>query len=266
MKSLIRFLTIAVFCGTPFLAWGFGNEDVVELVAANFPVKEIMEAVDSANPATFDVGAKGLIALKNAGVPPEVVRQMQARMSQPASPTISVSDGTCPPDTGEGDGLAAKVGNKIVPLSHKEDARQQNVDALSTLGGALTRGLLSSRIDYSYIVRGERDAVRVTERKPEFINFVIPLEIRPEKVIQLVRMTAKDGSRSVQMTFSSSVFGKSITFPDGAFIPVTTGNPVKQCTWRGKSLVLYKVAPAAPLEPGEYGFPVGEEIYNFGVD
>ena len=72
------------------------NDDVVKMVRAQLATDIILTTIETSN-AKFDVTPAGLIALKEAGVPDQIVQAMQAKMrASPRAATPDASTGNAP--------------------------------------------------------------------------------------------------------------------------------------------------------------------------
>ena len=279
MRFSVKFSIIFVLCLTSRSVLAFGNEDVVKLISAGFSEEMILKAVSSANPATFDTSADGLIELKKAGASDAVIQKVLSRQNahrsvpQPGIPaTAPVANGeNCETETtGMEDRLPVRAEGKITPLLYQEAGVVNETDGMSALASAFTFGIVRAKGNASLRINGERASVRITENMPEFLDILFPLGASPENTLVLVRMTVAEKSRIIQITSASMGItgssGRSMDFGENVRVPLRAEKVANQCMWRGKQWTHYKMKPAAPLAKGEYGFLMGTKIFDFAVD
>jgi hypothetical protein len=104
----------------------------------------------------------------------------------------------------------------------------------------------------SFILRGERAAVRTRDHAPA-IEISLPSDVDLDDVV-LLRMQAKDGTRSVGRYESKETYDKS------NIVPVTfkaVAGVESSRTFR---------ATMTSLSPGEYAVAIGGIFYAFGVN
>lgn len=94
MNRLICVVAIAVGILGPFVAGAMTNEDIVNMMKAGLDESTISAAVRGSESAEFDTSADGLIALKQAGVPEGVIKEILARKngSAPKGGTIEYTN------------------------------------------------------------------------------------------------------------------------------------------------------------------------------
>lgn len=85
MRRLILTAAIAFGSLEPVLAGAMTNEDVVKMLKAGLDENTISAAVRGSDAAEFDTSADGLIALKQAGVPEGVLKEIVARKNGASS-------------------------------------------------------------------------------------------------------------------------------------------------------------------------------------
>lgn len=275
MKYLAKFIVILFFCFSSLSALAFGNEDVIKLLGAGFAEDVVLNAISTSNPATFDTSANGLIALKKAGASDAVIQKVLARQggNQPTEKAAvsGTADGNCVIEFPDMDAVPVRAGDKIIGLKSHKPEIVNDTQGGTVLAYMLTFGIAKAKGNTSLGLPGERSSVRMTEKMPEFLNFLFPIPAAspPEDLVFLVHMTVKGNSRVVQiasaevgLTSSSGRmdFGKDIR------IPLVMEKVADQCMSHGKRFSQYRMKPSLPLESGEYGLLVGESILDFAVD
>lgn len=279
MKSLAKCFCILAFCFAPCTVLAFGNEDVLKLIEAKFDEGMVLQAISSASPVTFDTSAEGLIGLKKAGVSDTIIQKILARQREgqmrPANQAgypfqMPPSGDECVFEvTGMENKTPVRADGKITPLDYKVGKRE--AAAGNMLGSLLTLGLVKTRATASLRINGDKAEVRIHERTPEFLNVIFPLGASPDEYL-LVRMTVEGNSRVVQVGSGevgvTGTTNRANDFGENVRAPVVAEKVTNQCTWRGKQWAVYRMKPAAPLEPGEYGIIVGNGklIYDFAVE
>lgn len=255
-------------------AFAFGNQDVVQLLAAGMDEKTVADAITNANPATFDTSANGLIALKNAGASPTIIQKVIVRQGANNAPVRTVSsatDAACQIESvGMADKVPLRVDGKIIGLLPEKYEVSNDADMGSAILSGLTFGIAKTHVSASLVIPGNRALIRISDKTPEFVDVLLLPDRSPDDQVFLVHMTVKDSSRSVQIaTVSKNISGtrkRTKDFGQNVQIPMIREKVEELCTWRGVRLLHFRMKPDAPLASGEYGYILGDKIYGFGVD
>lgn len=273
--QLLRQCIAIVVCGLlPLSALAFGNEDVMQLLAAGMSEEIVLKAINTASPASFDTSAKGLIALKKAGASDVVIQQVIARQSEGRRVETNSSSarggGRCALEAPEFEHtLSIRAGGRIVPLTARDPGVVNDLDGMSAVAHFLTFGIAKAKGSVSMSLAGERATTRTADRVPELLDVLAPLTASPEKVAFLVRLTAKDNRRTVQLAEAEIGLASSSTQVEiggNARVPLVVERVAETCAWKGQQFSHYRMKPSVPLAPGEYGALLGDKIFDFAVD
>lgn len=273
MKSFAQFMFAAALYLQSLSAVAFGNEDVIQLLSAGFEEEIVLNAISASNPATFDTSATGLIGLKNAGASSAIIQKILARQAT-NGPARRIPDGMGSEDCriesgGMENMIAIRADGKTIGLKPQQPGVSNDVDVATAFASVFTFGIANTRGSTSLVIQGDRASVRISERTPEFLDLLFPPGLSPADMASLVRMTIKDGSRTVQVAAGemniSGYQGRSEISKD-ILVPVALEKVSDLCTWRGGRYAQYKMKPVAPLEIGEYGYLISGKVFDFGID
>ena len=109
-RSWRRLVVVTAAQGTATLT----NDDVVKMVRAQLAPGIIVTTIDSSS-AKFDVSPAGLIALKDAGVPDNLIQAMQERVRKAAQGTSTDSATRTAPEKSE---LLVNSKDPVIVLRH----------------------------------------------------------------------------------------------------------------------------------------------------
>lgn len=272
MESIAKLVVVSVLSLLSFSVFAFGNDDVLKLLAAGFGEDVVLSAISAANPATFDTSAKGLIALKKAGVSTAIIRGIIARQgaNNPTSQAAPRSGEDCQIEApGMGYLLPMRASGKIIGLKPETPERSTDINGGSVIANIFTLGIAEVKGGTSLKIPGNRAPIRITDRTPEFLDLFFPPQSDPEKTSLLVHMTVNEHSRSVHLVSAAYSITGSHGHEDlgkGVLVPLTLEKVADLCLWEGKHYTHYKLKPSAPLTPGEYGFLINNKVFDFGVD
>lgn len=267
---MFKTFSLLVFCVASLSAFAFGNQDVVQLLAAGMDEKTVSDAIVNASPATFDTSATGLIALKNAGASPTVIQKVIARQGASNAPVRAARSGDACQIEAVGMEYQApmRVDGKIIGLPPGKFDISNDINLGSGILTALTFGIASTTGTASLVLPGNRSTNRVGDKMPEFIDLLFMPNHAPEDQFVLLRLTAKDASRTVQVAKASlGLIGSEQKIDYGKNqVAVILEKVEEACTWNSVHYLHFHMKPAAPLAPGEYGLLVGNKFFDFGVD
>lgn len=245
------------------------NKDVVKMVQAKLPTDTIVMAVKAAKP-DFDTSADGLIELKGAGVPADVIEAVIAsqsgggaavpKASQPAAGPAPMAGGWNPEEI-----ILIDAGERT-PMRYLTPQMRSAVRALGYGGMA----------QYA-VLRGVRASLRLKSTQPEFL-LAVPSNAQPDSYFTLVSLAVrKNNSREIMvgggyMSYSSGVATDRIV--------ATTSERSSDQSAAPEGFVTYHIKAASPLPAGEYAvvlynsqirtvgyFASGlDSYYDFGVD
>lgn len=236
------------------------NEDILRLVAAGLPEQAIIAKINSSKSA-FDLSTAQLIVLKDKGVPGAVLAAMlapapAATASIPAEMSIDSGDTSIPHYPGVYMyGINDKRMTRIL-ASASDQAKTGGI-----IGYALTGGIASASVKAA--IPGKNAKVRTANAQPVFYFFFdesVPRALQGNGAsiwmsgagaitsspteLSLVRFNEKKAAREARVG-SMNIAGAKTGVMDKDRISFNT-EEVRPG--------VFKVTPAATLEPGEYGF------------
>jgi hypothetical protein len=232
------------------------NDSVVQMIKAGLPESVIIAKIRSTS-TKFDLRTNALVSLKRAGVSDKVLEAMVAQGS-PATGTLPAPPTAVAPIPS--DLRVAPMKDRDVVYHLTREKYVEMVPAVAELETNFAFFQSKSEI----VLPGRKAQYRVTERQPVFLSTYSPTEA------PLVRLKPGDDHDDRNLKISS-----------GAFMPF--GGTQRQGI-RGEDKIavtserdprgFYRVTPAAPLPPGEYGFVVTQgfiagasgRIFDFGLE
>lgn len=286
IKVAIFFL---MFIGATFSAYSapVSNEDVVKLLAAGLAEPTVIQVVDSADPAKFDISTSGLIKLKKSGASDSLIQRIISKQSgkEPMAPATTAvapttkamtapkvtTGGECQPEVPNmPDRVVIKADGKIIPLSFKIARMNTDVSGASVIGSALTLGIIKAKGTASMRIDGSRASLRIQDRSPEFLDVGVIFGSSPEEAADFYRLVVQDNSRVVEIAQAEQgITGASTRegqFDEKIRIPLIAELLADQCTYNGRIMSLYRMRPKNPLKNGEYAIFTGKQAWDFGVD
>jgi hypothetical protein len=259
-------LSVAVLLGpatvsgaTPAAPKPLINEDIVTMVQAGLPQEVIVEKIKTAKTA-FDTSTEALVALKKAGVSGDVIRVM-------VNPSAELKSGSAGPYASPNSPVPCQVppGAQAPWLSGASPAMwyaKPNQDDRVEIN--YERGTIS-HVGFGFgatllVLHPIKAALRVPGQA-QFWSCINPTDA------PLVRFSLDKGSDERNTSVGRyTPFNFSFHISEEDLVPFRS-----EKTPEG----YFKIMPAAPLNPGEYGFvpqaavgffSAGERVYSFGVD
>nr|WP_121271676.1 hypothetical protein [Pedobacter schmidteae] len=216
------------------------NKTVTDLIKAGLEKSVIITTINNA-PARFDVSANGLIALKNAKVPNEIITAMVEKSS-------GVSTGTS--------GASSSGKGKPSILNHPHFGNQP-LEKVTAQISTKIRGLGYGGTDVQYQLDGEAAKVRVPAGSPE-VSFTINTGNGTVPSLTLYKAEVKKGSR-IAITAKGRLTG------------MKASKNMISCNSSDLGNGVIKLSPAVKLEKGEYVFinvslTGAADTYAFGVE
>jgi hypothetical protein len=231
---------------------------VAQLVAANVAADLILDKINQCEPH-FDMDPAHLIALKQAGVPDDLVRAMSARQMGRSYTAPAAIAG----ENDAGGAVPDEVGVYCIERGGQpyriEGIAISNTRTGSTLASKLTLHIKRERVNAQ--LRGPQAQLRLRERQPQFYLYLPEGSSVTDYL--LLRLEKREDVR--QLEISETTFWKHQEGVDH----------FKEIDFSYKRLGkgLYILTPNIELASGEYGFYVaaGSEkgvgrVYDFGVD
>jgi hypothetical protein len=268
---MLRSIAIAAFAAallaSPAVAEKMTNQSVIELTKAKMSDDVIVSAIQSGTPA-FDTSAKGLVALKNAGVSDTVMKAIisansNTGASASAAPASSHTSGGAAAGGMTPENATLIDGGKTVQMKYLTPTIRH---VAAPFAGLRTYASLS----------GMKAAQR-TSGKPRFI-IAVPNNAQPESYFTLAHLAQqKNGNREVLVGGGYYAYSTGIT--KDRVVPVTSTKAASQ-SGAPAGFTLYELTPVNELGPGEYAlvlyssvvrssgwFASGLDSYfDFGVD
>lgn len=237
------------------------DEMVAQLVAASVATDLILDKINECDPH-FSLDTAHLIALKQAGVPDDLVRAMAARQVgrvQPAARgSVAPSPPVLPVTLDEVGVYWMERGGELYRI---EGIAISNLRTGSTLASRMTMGVKRARINAQ--IKGSHAQLRVRERQPQFY-FYLPENASIGDYL-LLRLAQRHDVRQIEV--GERTMWKAQEGVDHA--------KEIDFTYRRIKTRLYLLTPSTELASGEYGFYVAAgveltkasgRIYDFGID
>jgi hypothetical protein len=236
------------------------NEDVVTMVQAGLPQDVVIEKIKTSKTA-FDTSTEALVALKKAGIGADIIRIMvnPAAEAKPAGGSIFTNgNAPAPCQIPPGGGTPAWLSGASPAMWYSEPDKSDRVEINYERGTIAHVGFIVSTS--LLVLHPIRASVRVTSRT-QFWTCINPTDA------PLVRFSLDKGSDE-----RNTSVGRVMPFHVSFHISEEDLVPYKaEKTPEG----YFRITPASPLKPGEYGFvpqgsagffSAGERVYTFGVD
>jgi hypothetical protein len=250
-------LGCALLFASPVAAETLTNASVIQLVQAGIGNDAVIAKI-KATEGKYDLGTDDLIALKNAGVPGEVIAAMIAGPSKPQAAAAAMSLTDIDPMTPHPSGLYLidAAGNRL----NRIDPTVSNQAKTGGIWGyALTGGIASMSIKVA--IGGEAARVIARSGSPSFYFFFDASNpatanitsswaagsaqtVSSPSEFTLIRLMEKKGRREARVG-SMNIGGAKTGVMDHDRIPFDY-----QMVREG----VYKVTPKQPLAAGQYGF------------
>lgn len=228
------------------------NADVVKMVQLGLSEEVVVAKIKEANTVNFDTGINALEELKKDGVSADEITAMLHRKTAPEeSSPAKVQD--------EKKVIVEVQGVHLGPTDVVLCSKKGNFKLRSTQGSLSNTFAFITVLVYSDFP-GLNASVRVKDRQP---SILLRSDESPAGRYFYVKAKRDKGDdvRSVKMGRVHVFSAKSMTSPDKDWVVKTKVIEEKPGVWR--------LTPAKPLKPGEYGLWVigtGPEMYDFGID
>jgi hypothetical protein len=228
------------------------NDSVVQMVKAGLP-EAIVIAKIKGTATKFDLKTDSLVGLKKAGVSDKVLEAMVAAGSVTAAPTTAMPAPPAPAVAAGAiknqDVIYQLVGDKYVEMFATSANLETNM------------AFFQSKSEV--VLEGKRARYRISDKQPVFLSTYSSTDA------PLVRLKPGDGHDDRNLKIGSGAF-----MPFGGTQRMGVRNEDKiPINIERDARGFYKLTPASPLPPGEYGFILATgfgagsgKIYDFGVD
>jgi len=228
------------------------NDSVVQMIKAGLPESVVIAKIRS-TATKFDLKTESLVNLKKAGVSDKVLEAMMAPGS-PATGTQAAAPAAAPPAAATGslrdrDVIYHLIGGKYVEMFATSANLETNM------------AFFQSKSEV--VLEGRKSKYRISDKQPVFLSTWGPTDA------PLVKLKPGDSNDDRNLKISSGAF-----MPFGGTQKMGVRNEDKiAINIERDARGFYKVTPAAPLPPGEYGFILASgfgagvgKIFDFGVD
>ena len=229
------------------------NDSVIQMVKAGLPEAVVIAKIKG-TASKFDLKTDSLVSLKKAGVSDKVLEAMVAAGSVTAAPTTA----RCPPRRRprsrpgaikNQDVIYQLVGDKYVEMFATSANLETNM------------AFFQSKSEV--VLEGRKARYRIKEKQPVFLSTYSSTDA------PLVKLKPGDSNDDRNLKIGSGAF-----MPFGGTQKMGVRNEDKiAINIERDARGFYKVTPASPLPPGEYGFILATgfgagsgKIYDFGVD
>jgi hypothetical protein len=228
------------------------NDSVIQMVKAGLPEAVVIAKIKSTS-TKFDLKTDSLVGLKKAGVSDKVLEAMVAAGSGSASSTTAMP---APPAPAMAAG-ALKNQDVIYQL-----LGGKYVEMFATSAN-LETNMAFFQSKSEVVLEGRKAQYRTTEKQPVFLSTYSSTDA------PLVRLKQGDDHNDRNLKIGSGAF-----MPFGGTQKMGVRNEDKiPINIERDARGFYKLTPASPLPPGEYGFILATgfgagsgKIYDFGVD
>jgi hypothetical protein len=215
------------------------NADVIKMTAAGLDESIIVNSIEHAAEANFDVSPDGLIALSGAKVPKAVVAAIIKRDSAGAPAAAA------PAAAAAADDPNALKPNQIRVI---DGGQTQTMRYIKYTVSNRVRGPWGGAASYAEI-NGAKAALR-TGASPTFL-VVVPEDAQAESYITLAWLGIRKGGAGRYITMGSAAgFSASTGIPQNRTIATASEKHADQ-TGAPKGFTIYKITPVAPLKRGE---------------
>lgn len=228
------------------------NESVVQMVKAGLPEAVVIAKIKS-TATKFDLKTESLVNLKKAGVSDKVLEAMMAPGS-PATGAQAAAPAAAPPAAATGslrdrDVIYHLIGGKYVEMFATSANLETNM------------AFFQSKSEV--VLEGRKSKYRISDKQPVFLSTWGPTDA------PLVKLKPGDSNDDRNLKISSGAF-----MPFGGTQKMGVRNEDKiAINIERDARGFYKMTPAAPLPPGEYGFILASgfgagvgKVFDFGVD
>ncbi|MGH7386231.1 MAG: hypothetical protein ACREKG_13730 [Candidatus Rokuibacteriota bacterium] len=247
--ALVAAIALTLPVATSFAQEVLTNDSVVQMIKAGLPESVVISKIRS-TATKFDLRTDSLVSLKKNGVSDKVLEAMMAPGSPSggavaAAPAPAASAGTLR----DRDTIYHLIGGKYVEMFPTSANLETNM------------AFFQSKSEV--VLEGRKAKYRLSDKQPVFLSTYGPTDA------PLVKLKPGDSNDDRNLKISSGAF-----MPFGGSQKMGVRNEDKIPTnVERDARGFYKVTPAAPLPPGEYGFILASgfgagvgKIFDFGVD
>ena len=257
MKKVILALSGALFFAAPVAAETLNNNAVIGLVRAGIGNEAVIAKI-KATDGKYDLSTDDLIALKNAGVPGDVIAAMIAGPAKAESGPVAMTLTDADPMKPHPSGLYL-IDTAANRLSRIDPTVTNQAKTGGIFGYALTMGIASMSVKVA--ITGEAAKIAAASATPSFYFFFDASNPQTANITSswaagssqsvsspseftLIKLMEKKGRREARVG-SMNLGGAKTGVMDHDRIAFDY-----EMVREG----VYKVTPKEPLEPGQYGF------------
>jgi hypothetical protein len=256
MRPIATFIVLAVLAvAVPVVAQEvLTNDSVISMVKAGLPTSVIVGKIRSTE-KKFDLSTNGLVGLKKAGVPDQVIEAMMGQTPAAGGTAAGTTAAARPADT---TGTTQKLRDRDVIYHVDHD---KYIELEPVLGTMKTQAMPFS-VSNELVLKGRRAVYRAKDGQPVFLSAYGPTDA----VLVRLEPGKKDDDRNLKLGGGGGYMSFSVKsgVRDKDRIDV-----VSERNEQG----LYRVTPKSALPAGEYGFIVvggtgtgSAKVFDFGVD
>ena len=228
------------------------NDSVIQMVKAGLPEAVVIAKIKG-TATKFDLKTDSLVGLKKAGVSDKVLEAMLAAGSASPAPTAAMPAPPAPAVA------AGSIKNQDVFYQLVGD---QYVEMFATSAN-LETNMAFFQSKSEVVLDGRKARFRIKDKQPVFLSTYSSTDA------PLVRLKPGDSNDDRNLKIGSGAF-----MPFGGTQKMGVRNEDKiAINIERDARGFYKVTPASPLPPGEYGFILATgfgagsgKVYDFGVD
>lgn len=241
ITPLLMALCAALFAAQAALAAPIRNADVVKLLEAGMPDDVVLQAIAKGEPR-FDTSADALIALKNKGASPAVLKAI-------LSPAPVAAGGNGKKSSGRSAAPAAPSGynpEEVTLLVNGQPViMQYTIPQLRTAARALGFGGVASYAS----LNGPAAQRRIDTDSPSFI-VSIPQNAQVESYLTIANFAVR-GDKSREVMTGGGYMSYSTGIHKSRVVKIVSEKLENQAEARD-GFILYKVSPEKPMKAGEY--------------
>lgn len=253
--ALVAVMALSVPGATSLAQEVLTNDSVIQMVKAGLPEAVVIAKIKG-TPTKFDLKTDSLVNLKKAGVTDKVLEAMLAAGSgtpaaaapttaMPAAPAPAIAAGALKTQ----DVIYQLVADKFVEMFATSANLETNM------------AFFTSKSEV--VLEGRKARYRTKEKQPVFLSTYSSTDA------PLVKLKPGDSNDDRNLKIGSGAF---MSFGGTQKMGVRNEDKIAINIERD-ARGFYKVTPASPLPPGEYGFILATgfgagsgKIYDFGVD
>jgi len=253
--ALVALMALSLPAATSLAQEVLTNDSVVQMIKAGLPESVVIAKIRS-TATKFDLRTESLVGLKKNGVSDKVLEAMMTpgppAAGTPAAPSVAAAPPAAAPAAGslrDRDAIYQVIGDKTVELFPTSANLETNMAFFQTKS--------------EVVLEGRKAKYRIADKQPVFLSTYGPTDA------PLVKLKPGDSNDDRNLKISSGAF-----MPFGGTQRMGVRNEDKiAITTERDPRGFYRVTPAAPLPPGEYGFILASgfgagvgKIFDFGVD